>query len=72
MRSNLEFEELAATCVRTYQDGQRTEISMPSLWRAKVPGGWFVGAEIAEADNLSWSVFFYPDPQHVWDGRTLK
>ncbi len=72
MKPMIEFEEIPSTCVRTYQGGQRTEIAMPSLWRARVPGGWFVGAEVAESDSLSWSVFFYPDPQHTWDGRSLS
>ena len=36
------------------------------VWRAKVPGGWFV--KLASA---STGAFFYPDPEHTWDGSSL-
>ncbi len=32
--------------------------------RAKVAGGWFVKA--------GKSAFFYPDPEHAWDGNSLR
>ena len=32
--------------------------------RAKVPGGWLVVINGSAA-------FFYPDPEHIWDGKTL-
>jgi len=32
--------------------------------RAKVPGGWFV----MRGDPI----FFYPDPEHNWDGGSLS
>ena len=38
--------------------------SMYSMHRAKVPGGWLIRA----SDN---SAFFYPDPEHLWDGSSL-
>ncbi len=36
------------------------------MLRAKVPGGWFI--QIKDASN---SGFFYPDPEHTWDGSSL-
>lgn len=36
---------------------------MPPVWRAKVFGGWFVMSLVA-------SPFFYPDPEHLWDGSS--
>lgn len=36
---------------------------MTIMKRAKVPGEWFV--------RYVETTFFYPDPQHVWDGSTL-
>ena len=33
--------------------------------RAKVPGGWFVHLYFQKA------TFFYPDPDHEWDGSSL-
>jgi len=35
-----------------------------AVYRAKVPGGWLVMVEGAQP-------FFYPDPEHKWDGGTL-
>jgi len=36
---------------------------MTSMRRAKVPGGWFIMG--------TSSTFFYPDPEHLWDGSSL-
>ena len=41
--------------------------SPPPALRAKVPGGWFVQASTGVAS----SGFFYPDPEHEWDGSSL-
>jgi hypothetical protein len=49
------------------QDKSFFSIGMSSLWRTKVPGGWLVRIMVGEAD----SAFFYPDPEHVWDGSSL-
>ena len=38
--------------------------SMNSLWRTKVPGGWFI-------QMSTDSAFFYSDPEHLWDGSSL-
>jgi hypothetical protein len=35
---------------------------------AKVPGGWLVAIENMSGLGLS----FYPDPNHEWDGVSLK
>lgn len=43
----------------------RDEEYPTNIYRAKVPGGWFVLIEGQPA-------FFYPDPNHSWDGNTLK
>ena len=34
----------------------------PAL-RAKVPDGWFI--------RVATGAFFYPDPEHAWDGSSL-
>jgi len=39
----------------------------PSVLRAKVPGGWFVRTERGDAGGA----FFYPGPDHTWDGSSL-
>jgi len=41
--------------------------STPSVYRAKVPGGWLV----ATKDSDSGGVTFLPDPNHEWDGSSL-
>lgn len=43
------------------------------MFRARVPGGWFV--YVLSANHL-WRTgegagFFYPDPEHKWDGCSL-
>ena len=58
-------------------DGEDADILM---YRAEVPGGWFIYLETAmtEYDSDSGSStkksqtnsFFYPDPEHQWDGKT--
>lgn len=60
-----------------------TAVRSPEVWRAKVPGGWFVWATNVNVETLNnWSnwqsrfpvpfsgLTFYPDPDHVWDGST--
>jgi hypothetical protein len=49
--------------------------------RTKVPGGWFIIIEnhvqsqtrqnLYEMQNLVGAAFFYPDPNHSWDGTSL-
>jgi hypothetical protein len=41
-------------------------VGVSQMFRAKVPGGWFI--QIKDASN---SGFFYPDPEHLWDGSSL-
>jgi hypothetical protein len=36
-------------------------------FRAKVPGGWFVYTMAGGQGGA----FFYPDPDHQWDGNSL-
>ena len=40
----------------------------PGVMRAKVPGGWFVRTYLG---MQAGSAFFYPDPEHLWDGSSL-
>jgi len=37
-------------------------------YRAKVPGGWMV---FVRRIGEEAGAFFYPDPQHLWNGKTL-
>jgi len=39
----------------------------PSVLRAKVPSGWFVQVSA----GVGIGAFFYPDPEHTWDGSSL-
>ena len=42
--------------------------SAPIVQRAKVPGGWFIRTtELTQGGGA----FFYPDPEHLWDGSSL-
>jgi hypothetical protein len=42
---------------------QQVSAAPVAFLRAKVPGGWLLGS--------NGTVSFYPDPDHVWDGRSL-
>jgi len=42
--------------------------SFGPMWRAKIPGGWFVVIGSPEGEA---GVAFYPDPEHEWDGNSL-
>jgi hypothetical protein len=37
--------------------------------RLRVPGGWFI---MLYTGGPSKSAFFYPDPNHTWDGSAMK
>ena len=39
-----------------------------AMQRAKLPGGWL----IALGDSGTRSLTFYPDPDHSWNGETLR
>jgi|JI10StandDraft_1071094.scaffolds.fasta_scaffold343170_1 hypothetical protein len=43
------------------------------LHRAKVPGGWLVRVETNDGDyTRPLSITFLPDPNHAWDGSSLR
>ena len=43
------------------------EVGPGSVYRAKVPGGWFV----VWGYGPMGGPFFYPDPEYKWDGNSL-
>ncbi len=43
-------------------------LKIPGARRAKVAGGWFV---LITQGSIRGS-FFYPDPEHLWDGSSLS
>jgi hypothetical protein len=47
----------------------QADLGGPSVvYRARVPGGWFI--HVIPIGESSGS-FFYPDPNHIWDGVSL-
>ena len=50
------------------QDKSFFSAGIAPMWRAKVPGGWFIRIIGAPDDAAA---FFYPDPEHLWDGSSL-
>ncbi len=42
---------------------------VPPMLRAKVPGAWFV--RLDSGGIGAGGAFFYPDPEHQWDGSSL-
>ena len=51
----LEFEELETALY------QYTKEPLPPVYRTPVPGGWIIVTGLGGG-------FFYPDPDHMWDG----
>lgn len=49
----------------------RHEFTYGAIYRARVPGGWFIALFWASQMTGGPSITFYPDPEHVWDGDTL-
>jgi hypothetical protein len=61
---------------------QALDTNLPGrIFRAKVPGGWFVlwvsrqGIDVlhptVESASEEHGFTFYPDPKHEWDGGSL-
>ena len=48
----------------------KTSDRLMYVYRAKVPGGWWVMITM-QGTRFHMNAFFYPDPEHVWDGSTL-
>ena len=65
MKPTLEFKTLEA--MSTTSHGK--VVTWGKVERAKVLGGWFV---VLSRENISTPTgFFYPDPNHEWDGQSL-
>ena len=58
----LELEELNMR----YDSGSRARYG----YRARVPGGWLIFLYL-KGYGMS-SAGFYPDPEHTWDGGTIR
>jgi len=41
-----------------------------AMWRTPVPGGWLLVALNTKSNDPQPIQSFYPDPEHVWTGRT--
>lgn len=41
--------------------------NIPDLYRSPVPGGWIISQ-----GGISGGMIFLPDPEHEWDGESLK
>jgi hypothetical protein len=69
----------AAEAISKESDVRLTFENVPCLHadgirRAKVAGGWLVmlRENSSRPGNTSASITFYPDPQHLWDGGSVK
>lgn len=53
------------------REGNSTEFDIHTQ-RASVPGGWLVWQMEIRAAKAGGGMAFLPDPEHRWDGTTLK
>ncbi|GEM_PF-3536198 len=56
--------------VQSIEEGRADELPRFRLKRAKVPGGWLVLCDTPTPEG-SYSICFYPDPNHSWSGSSL-
>jgi len=42
------------------------------IFRTKVPGGWLMMLSPASSNRSDSGLAFIPDPEHKWDGSSLK
>ncbi len=40
-----------------------------AIYRSKVPGGWLMGSF---GNSGTMALSFYPDPDHRWDGNSIR
>jgi hypothetical protein len=45
---------------------EKIKSNLGTMYRVSVPGGWLVSVWKPEGVGLT----FYPDPGHMWDGRS--
>lgn len=50
----------------------RHEFTYGAVYRTPVPGGWLVVMFWASQMSGGPSITFMPDPDHAWDGHSLK
>ncbi len=43
-----------------------------TISRSKVPGGWLVTGKTSLQNNAGFGITFVPDPEHTWDGSSLR
>ena len=63
--ASLRFERLET---EFWEGGNWEDGTSLTLYRAKVPGGWFVCQADNEDGTGGCASFFYPDANHEWDG----
>ena len=64
-RKHLVFEQLS-TFERRGPDASPSALN-EGIFRTQVPGGWLI---LLKADQPT--LFFYPDPNHRWDGGSME
>ena len=62
LTDGVEWQQVSSTLHN--EKGKQDSVAM---YRARVPGGWFVKIYYEGV-----AAFFYPDPEHKWDGKTVE
>ena len=50
----------------------RHEFTYATFQRTPVPGGWILSLFWSPVHGGGPALCFYPDPNHLWDGRSLN
>lgn len=68
----MKWEFLDVQELREGSDSGKGHVYKLALWRTPVPGGWLLMALNTKSNDPQPIQSFYPDPEHLWTGRTPR
>ncbi len=66
----MQWEFLGKQELREGTGAGRAHVYLCSLWRTPVPGGWLLMSINSRSSDPQPMQSFYPDPDHLWTGKT--
>lgn len=66
----MQWEFLGKQELKEAMPGTKGHLYLCSLWRTPVPGGWLVMTINSRSSDPQPMQNFYPDPEHLWTGKT--
>ena len=66
----MQWEFLGIQELRESHTANKGHVYALSMWRTPVQGGWLLMTINSRSNNPQPVQSFYPDPQHLWTGKT--